>query len=400
MDLNNEDGMNKEDKEDSLSTNGVGKSSFNEEEGEYTMVASTLRKFLARKMVLIGYPCDLSFFLYAHRDCVLRWCNEKGDIICEIYHEVIQDGSQVLVNSSLQLRATVNDIENGVVEEVEPSHHLADSVQLRIEEHCIEDHESNSKLDKGKCPMEGNERSLTSLKDGVFYIENERPSKGPTGNLNDKTMLLSDLYHFDAYTDMEIDIIAKCYAREDNDLSFSRSRGLGCAFVPSLLPEWVAQLAWNCYGVDCFGAVFSGVFAKEVRVDWKSLELSYFWALLLCRLRMLIGNFVLLIGGDNRLLAISGGFLIFRRLSSRRKKRRRKILSDGVFWRQKNPAVCRRSKTAGKLAVAKFRGEISRRKTAGKPPEILSRQKPPERRRKAAGNLTAGKPPENSAGNK
>jgi hypothetical protein len=25
---------------------------------------------------------------YAHRECVQRWCNEKGDIICEICHEV------------------------------------------------------------------------------------------------------------------------------------------------------------------------------------------------------------------------------------------------------------------------------------------------------------------------
>lgn len=33
-------------------------------------------------------PCACSGSLkYAHRDCVQRWCNEKGDIICEICHE-------------------------------------------------------------------------------------------------------------------------------------------------------------------------------------------------------------------------------------------------------------------------------------------------------------------------
>jgi E3 ubiquitin-protein ligase DOA10 len=26
---------------------------------------------------------------YAHRACVQRWCNEKGDVTCEICHEVI-----------------------------------------------------------------------------------------------------------------------------------------------------------------------------------------------------------------------------------------------------------------------------------------------------------------------
>lgn len=30
----------------------------------------------------------LVFFQYAHRRCVQRWCNEKGDTICEICHQV------------------------------------------------------------------------------------------------------------------------------------------------------------------------------------------------------------------------------------------------------------------------------------------------------------------------
>lgn len=33
-------------------------------------------------------PCSCNGSLkYAHRDCVQRWCNEKGDITCEICHE-------------------------------------------------------------------------------------------------------------------------------------------------------------------------------------------------------------------------------------------------------------------------------------------------------------------------
>ncbi|XP_021761622.1 uncharacterized protein LOC110726450 [Chenopodium quinoa] len=38
-------------------------------------------------------PCSCSGSLkYAHRKCVQRWCNEKGDIICEICHQPYQPG--------------------------------------------------------------------------------------------------------------------------------------------------------------------------------------------------------------------------------------------------------------------------------------------------------------------
>lgn len=38
-------------------------------------------------------PCSCSGSLkYAHRKCVQRWCNEKGDIICEICHQPYQSG--------------------------------------------------------------------------------------------------------------------------------------------------------------------------------------------------------------------------------------------------------------------------------------------------------------------
>ncbi|KAJ0490851.1 putative E3 ubiquitin-protein ligase MARCH [Helianthus annuus] len=30
--------------------------------------------------------------LYAHRKCVQHWCNEKGDITCEICHQPYQPG--------------------------------------------------------------------------------------------------------------------------------------------------------------------------------------------------------------------------------------------------------------------------------------------------------------------
>ncbi|KAM3292718.1 hypothetical protein ACQJBY_036422 [Aegilops geniculata] len=38
-------------------------------------------------------PCTCNGSLkYAHRACVQRWCNEKGDITCEICHEQYKPG--------------------------------------------------------------------------------------------------------------------------------------------------------------------------------------------------------------------------------------------------------------------------------------------------------------------
>ncbi|XP_062111045.1 uncharacterized protein LOC133822656 [Humulus lupulus] len=41
-------------------------------------------------------PCSCSGSLkYAHRSCVQRWCNEKGDTICEICHQQFKPGYTV-----------------------------------------------------------------------------------------------------------------------------------------------------------------------------------------------------------------------------------------------------------------------------------------------------------------
>ncbi|KAM6562969.1 hypothetical protein CsatB_022967 [Cannabis sativa] len=41
-------------------------------------------------------PCSCSGSLkYAHRSCVQRWCNEKGDTICEICHQPFKPGYTV-----------------------------------------------------------------------------------------------------------------------------------------------------------------------------------------------------------------------------------------------------------------------------------------------------------------
>ncbi|KAK9049324.1 hypothetical protein SSX86_031707 [Deinandra increscens subsp. villosa] len=49
-------------------------------------------------------PCACSGSLkFAHRKCVQRWCNEKGDTICEICHKVISLASFIYFASSFEL---------------------------------------------------------------------------------------------------------------------------------------------------------------------------------------------------------------------------------------------------------------------------------------------------------
>uniref|UniRef100_A0A7C8ZW94 RING-CH-type domain-containing protein n=1 Tax=Opuntia streptacantha TaxID=393608 RepID=A0A7C8ZW94_OPUST len=45
------------------------------------------------RITSLEVPCGCSGSLkYAHRKCVQRWCNEKGDITCEICHQPYQPG--------------------------------------------------------------------------------------------------------------------------------------------------------------------------------------------------------------------------------------------------------------------------------------------------------------------
>ncbi|KAL4362337.1 hypothetical protein GQ457_04G011100 [Hibiscus cannabinus] len=57
-------------------------------------------------------PCACSGSLrYAHRKCVQHWCNEKGDIICEICHQPYQPG--YTAPSRAQTEETAIDIGGG-----------------------------------------------------------------------------------------------------------------------------------------------------------------------------------------------------------------------------------------------------------------------------------------------
>lgn len=56
------------------------------------------------------FPLAPLFMQFAHRKCVQRWCNEKGDITCEICHQVIPPHChllEVLLSSSLFGKAYV-----------------------------------------------------------------------------------------------------------------------------------------------------------------------------------------------------------------------------------------------------------------------------------------------------
>jgi RING-variant domain len=50
--------------------------------------------FFLAKFALLNDWTYFKFLIplqYAHRACVQRWCDEKGDVICEICHEVCME---------------------------------------------------------------------------------------------------------------------------------------------------------------------------------------------------------------------------------------------------------------------------------------------------------------------
>ncbi|PKU70025.1 hypothetical protein MA16_Dca014471 [Dendrobium catenatum] len=68
------------------------------------------------------------------------------------------------------------------------------------------------------------QQNSSTVEDGVLFLEGDNSSLDPSGGeMNNE--IISDHYLCDAYTDTKIEINAKCYAREDNDLSFSKGRG-------------------------------------------------------------------------------------------------------------------------------------------------------------------------------
>ncbi|KAG8654106.1 hypothetical protein MANES_05G101500v8 [Manihot esculenta] len=65
-----------------------------DEEGELLIQVSECRICQEEDLVnKLETPCACSGSLkYAHRKCVQHWCNEKGDITCEICHQPYQPG--------------------------------------------------------------------------------------------------------------------------------------------------------------------------------------------------------------------------------------------------------------------------------------------------------------------
>ncbi|PKU63063.1 hypothetical protein MA16_Dca012373 [Dendrobium catenatum] len=83
-----------------------------------------------------------------------------------------------------------------------------------------------SSLVASKPPFGGFCNNFSTIEDGVLFLESDMaPPMGPVDCHIDAQSLLVNHYHCDAYTDTEVDIMAKCYAIIDDDLSFSKGRG-------------------------------------------------------------------------------------------------------------------------------------------------------------------------------
>ncbi|KAM0979799.1 hypothetical protein ACFX13_015875 [Malus domestica] len=75
-----------------IDVKGVGEKAIAEEEEEPLIQTVECRICQEEDSVKnLEVPCSCSGSLkFAHRKCVQRWCNEKGDIICEICHQSYQ----------------------------------------------------------------------------------------------------------------------------------------------------------------------------------------------------------------------------------------------------------------------------------------------------------------------
>ncbi|PKU60065.1 Auxin response factor 8 [Dendrobium catenatum] len=84
----------------------------------------------------------------------------------------------------------------------------------------------------------------TYMEGDVFYEEREMPlSRGHSGIVNDSNFLLNIKYNNDAFIDNEdMDMLAKCYARDDNDTSYTEGHGLEVALHFFCL----LTLFWEC----------------------------------------------------------------------------------------------------------------------------------------------------------
>ncbi|KAM2487384.1 hypothetical protein ACFX1W_039323 [Malus domestica] len=76
-----------------IDVKGVGEKTVSEEEDPLILTVECRICQEEDSVKNLEVPCSCSGSLkFAHRKCVQRWCNEKGDIICEICHQPYQHG--------------------------------------------------------------------------------------------------------------------------------------------------------------------------------------------------------------------------------------------------------------------------------------------------------------------
>ncbi|PKU81364.1 hypothetical protein MA16_Dca017402 [Dendrobium catenatum] len=109
--------------------------------------------------------------------------NTNTNVIVES-NQVEEDGLHALVNDPTSSLVTVPNIVTTVAESVDLHQPNAEpGIGSVLTGHDKGEPSGISNSNKGKSKMEGNDHFLTSIEDGVFYLEDERPSKGPSGKV-------------------------------------------------------------------------------------------------------------------------------------------------------------------------------------------------------------------------
>ncbi|KAJ6334403.1 hypothetical protein OIU78_011316 [Salix suchowensis] len=121
---------------------------------QYHTVESAMKQNL-KALKAWKLPCACSGTVkFAHRDCIQRWCNEKGNTNCEICLQNYEPGytavapskkceliQAVTIRDSMEISRTEHDLENHEIEEATSGRATADtkSSGFRSQPLCFRD---------------------------------------------------------------------------------------------------------------------------------------------------------------------------------------------------------------------------------------------------------------------
>ncbi|PKU61352.1 hypothetical protein MA16_Dca026581 [Dendrobium catenatum] len=208
---------------------------------------------------------DLSKALEPTVDCTLPLTNELDLVITPNVPNMPVNVAAIMVSNGPSISS--NDVPNSShlpVQDVMPTNKSLPPLDKANWQDAITVHTSNTLevvLDLGDIDLS------KALEPTVVSESDMAPPLGPVDSHIDAQSFLVYHYHCDDYIDMEVDIMDKCYARTDDDLSFSKGRwkrGRSFFLNPCVVPSGFVVLDWSFWALSfsssccsCWSVVYS-----------------------------------------------------------------------------------------------------------------------------------------------